>query len=236
MLCEQGANASLRIRVKTIVLAVLIGALALNVVRAQPIRYVTDEAEIPLRAGQSTEYKILRVLPSGTAVEVLEETKDGYSRVKTPQGTKGWILTRYLMSTPSARDRLAEVQQRYQQLQSNKIKLEQQLAGLGVDSNELERRNRELEAKLTTLTQELETLRGAAARPMDVSRENTMLREQLEKERQSIQRLQNENTLLRAQTRRNWFLTGAGVTLGSLFLGLIIPRIPWRRRRGWGEL
>ncbi|MCG6870165.1 MAG: hypothetical protein LJE91_15965 [Gammaproteobacteria bacterium] len=30
-------------------------------------------------------------------------------------------------------------------------------------------------------------------------------------------------------------LAGAAVALGSLLLGLDIPRIPWRRRKGWSE-
>jgi len=34
-------------------------------------RYIVDQAKLPMRSGQSTGHSIVRMLPSGTAVEVL---------------------------------------------------------------------------------------------------------------------------------------------------------------------
>jgi SH3 domain protein len=71
-------------------------------------RYVSDKLSVELRRGPSTEYLILRNLDSGSAVEVLEQNSEGYSRVRVPdQGTEGWVLTRFLSTETSARDRLA---------------------------------------------------------------------------------------------------------------------------------
>ena len=72
-------------------------------------RYVSDRLEITMRSGTSTSHGILRMLRSGTPVEVLEtDKKSGYSRIKTRSGKEGWVLTRFLMNGPAARDRLAE--------------------------------------------------------------------------------------------------------------------------------
>ena len=70
--------------------------------------WVSDEFEITLRTGPSTSNAIERMLSSGTQLEVLErDDESGYSRVRTRAGTEGWVLTRYLMSEPSAREQLA---------------------------------------------------------------------------------------------------------------------------------
>ena len=99
-----------------------------------------------------------------------------------------------------------------------------------------EKENQSVQGQNRKLLEELESLRRKAARPIEISRRNTVLQKQLDEEREKIRQLGNENQLLKEETKRNWFLTGAVVTLGSLFLGLIIPRIPWRKRRSWDEL
>ena len=71
---------------------------------AQP-RYVSDRLEVTLRTGTSTQHSIIRMVPSGARVEVLEtDGASGYSRVRAADGTEGWVLTRYLMEEPAARD------------------------------------------------------------------------------------------------------------------------------------
>jgi SH3 domain protein len=74
---------------------------------AEPV-WVSDQFEVMLRSGPSTNNAIERMLPSGTALEVLERDEEaGYARVRTTAGTEGWVLSRYLMNEPSAREQLA---------------------------------------------------------------------------------------------------------------------------------
>jgi SH3 domain protein len=146
------------------------------------------------------------------------------------------MLSRYLMAERSGRDRLAELQNEYKELRNENTKLKQERDGLGSVRGELEKENQSVQSQNRKLREELESLRRKAARPVEISRRNTLLQKQLDEEREKIRQLGNENQLLREETKRNWFVTGAAVTLGSLFLGLIIPRIPWRKRRSWDEL
>ena len=67
-------------------------------------RYVTDKLSIELRRGPGNEYKITRNLEAGLSVEVVEQTPDGYSRVHVGD-TEGWVLTQFLTTERSARDR-----------------------------------------------------------------------------------------------------------------------------------
>ena len=83
---------------------------------------------------------------------------------------------------------------------------------------------------------EMQTMQQKAARPLEIAAQNRSLKQELVKERDDMKKLLRENAVLRDRSNRDWFLAGAGVVLASLFLGLVIPKIPWRRRRSWGEL
>lgn len=65
--------------------------------------YVTDQFRISLRRGPSTENKILKFLPSGYPVVILE-TQEGWTLVRSPdderESIKGWVLSRYLITRP----------------------------------------------------------------------------------------------------------------------------------------
>ncbi|MCW8945260.1 MAG: TIGR04211 family SH3 domain-containing protein, partial [Sedimenticola sp.] len=81
-------------------------------------RYVTDQFKVTLRSGESSTHKITRMLPSGYEVELMSSnSQNGYSMVKTKDGTTGFILTRQLMAIPSARDRLVRAEAKLAELQ-----------------------------------------------------------------------------------------------------------------------
>lgn len=53
-------------------------------------RYVTESIEIALRAGESSRYRIIRMLPSGTPLEIISAgSTPEYVRVRTLDGTVG---------------------------------------------------------------------------------------------------------------------------------------------------
>ena len=72
-----------------------------NAAGAETIRYVVDDLTIPVRTGTSTRHKILRFVESGTRLEVLEVAEaEGYTRVRTPDGTEGWGRADFLAPSP----------------------------------------------------------------------------------------------------------------------------------------
>ena len=85
--------------------------------------YISDQLEVTLRSGKSTGHSIIRMLRSGTPVEVLEQDKDsGYSLVRA-LGKEGWVLTRYLMKGPVPRDQLAEAEKKLAELELQNRKM-----------------------------------------------------------------------------------------------------------------
>ena len=89
--------------------ALLASSITYASVMAAPA-WVSDIFEITLRTGPSSGNVILLMVPSGTELTVLEyDEQSGYARVQTAGGTEGWVLSRYLMDEPSARDQLDTV-------------------------------------------------------------------------------------------------------------------------------
>ncbi len=200
-------------------------------------RYVTDRLEITLRSGQSTKHQILRMLKSGTPVEVLEVNKEsGYSRVRAPDGTEGWVITRYLEREPSARERLAQAQRELSTLKMDKARLDQQLQRLSGEKDELGRQLGQLRREHKRVQQELDRIRKTSASALAIDNENKALKERLRKLELDYQQLQEENERLRDRSDRDWFMAGAGVILLGMGIGLIIPKIRWRRKSNWSSL
>lgn len=202
---------------------------------AQPVRYVQDFVKVPLRTGKSLQNKIVRMLPSGTRLELLEESEGGYSRVRTDRDIEGWILSRYLMEEPSARDRLATAEEELAGQKEAHARLKREIGTLQAHEAEIERSNRELQEHNRQLTEELASIRRTASRALAIEEENARFREDLAQGKEELDTLLRQNAVLKDYSRRDWFVAGAGVALGGLILGLIIPRIPWRRRKRWDQ-
>lgn len=56
---------------------------------------VTDAARVNMRSGKAENYRVLRVLPPSTEVQVIEIDQD-YAKVKAADGETGWVLLKLL--------------------------------------------------------------------------------------------------------------------------------------------
>ena len=197
-------------------------------------RYVSDRLEITMRSGKSTSHGILRMLRSGTPVDVLETDKaSGYSRIKTRSGKEGWVLTRFLMSGPAARDRLAEAEKRLAELELENRKMHTTMAGLQEEMSSVEKERQSLDSEHRDVSQELAEIKRTASSALAIDSENKELKSRMVALERSLQTVQQENENLKDRTARDWFMVGAGVVLLGIIVGLIIPRIRWRKKSSW---
>ena len=193
--------------------------------------WVSDQFEVMLRTGPSTSNAIERMLPSGTALEVVERDEaTGYSRVRTRAGTEGWVLTRYLMSEPSAREQLATLTRRLTNANQEGSSLSSQLLAVQGEHDQAKRRITTLENEKRLLEQELAEIKRTAANVLSINSQNKELRDQLENAEIETATLQQQNRELRSQTTRYWFMAGALVLVVGMILGIWLPRIRWQRR------
>lgn len=191
-------------------------------------RYVSDQLEITLRSGPGNQYRILRMLESGTAVEVIERNDDGWSRIRVG-GTEGWVLTRYLMNQPAARDRLTDASTRVEQLREQTQRLRAELEATKTRLKDAQATVAELRRDNQALEQKVER----AGRGLQLADTNQALRQQVATQQQQVQSLEEQAAELADRSRQDWFVVGAGVLIAGIVIGLIIPRIRWRRRERW---
>ncbi len=194
-------------------------------------RYVSDHLLITLRTGKGTEYQVIKSLPSGTRLELLEDDGE-YSHVRTEDGKEGWAKNQYLVDTPIARDQLARAEQKLEKLQETRKQLQQQIKSLKGDKGSVEKERETLSADLAKLQKELNMLQKVAAQPIKTAKLNETLKKQVETLQQENGRLTEENKRLADSSQRDWFLTGAGVLGGGLVLGLLLPLLRPRRKTG----
>jgi len=216
-------------------LALLLG---LSPLAQADTKYVTDRFKITMRSGEGTKHKIIRMLRSGTPVEVLESNPaTGYSRVRTRGGTEGYVLTRQLMPKPSAREQVAALEARLKELQAAPDQLSARLAKLQEEHKKLQTENESLKSAKASLEKELERIQRTASNAVRISNERNELRKNVAALTREVEDLKQENRDLSNQTAQNWFLIGAGVIIAGIVLGLILPHLRFRRRKSsWGSL
>jgi SH3 domain protein len=211
--------------------AALLSALLLATAARAESAWVSDEFEITLRSGPSTSNAIELMLKSGTELEVLErDSETGYSRVRTGGGTEGWVLTRYLMNEPAAREQLAKLTSQLTSEASRGSSLNSQLGAIRSQYDAATKRIATLEREKGALEEELADIQRTAANVLAINKQNKELREQLAAEEIRVATLEQENRELTSQTTRYWFMSGALVLVVGMVLGLWLPRIRWQRR------
>ena len=193
--------------------------------------WVSDEFEVTLRTGPSTGNAIELMLSSGTQLTVLERDSDsGYTRVRTGGGTEGWVLSRYLMSEPSAREQLERLSSQLVSATEEGSSLNEQLDGIRSEYAAANQQIETLSRQKEQLESELATIRRTAADVLSINEQNTQLREQLAAAGVRIGSLEQENRELSGESTRFWFVTGAAVLIVGMLLGIWLPRIRWQRR------
>lgn len=192
---------------------------------------------MPLRGGQSTEYRILhRGVRSGTLLDRLEVNEDtGYSLVRMESGLQGWIQSQYLVQEPIAKDLLQQSNDRYYDLESEHQQTLLRFQEMKSDQGELATSNDDLHDRNKALTQELTDITQLATNVIAIDDENKQLRDEHDSLLNQIDALSVANQGLQDTSNQQWFLRGAGTLLIGLLFGFWISRRIYHKRAdsGW---
>ncbi len=220
---------------RILTLSIFLLSLVPALTTAGETRYITDDLSIPLRDGTSSRHKILKMVKSGTAVEFIVKDKEtGYSLIKIGK-TEGWVPDSKLSRKPGAARQLERKKKELKKLREENARLKKEL-------EKLKNGNANKSATVKSLTTELEALKARYAKlrkdtanVVAINEQNKALTDQVETLLAERERLEAENKTLKDRTAMNWFLRGAGVIIAGILLGLIIPRIRFRRRDSWSS-
>lgn len=195
--------------------------------------YVTDVLTVPVRRGPSNGHKIIiAALPSGTSLDVLgRDDAAGYTQIRTPNGTEGWIQTQYLVAEPASKDRLATATKRIQSLESELASLKDTLKDSRKSGNESEGRNAELAKRAKQLEGELTDIKRVSANAVATYEENQTLKKANEDLTSQVARLTTTVHSLEGDVQTRWLGLGGGLVVVGLILGVIIKSRP--KKRAW---
>jgi SH3 domain protein len=176
------------------------------------------------------------MLRSGEAVTLLEEDLTSqYSLVESENGKQGYVLSRFLMPIPAARQTLLELEasfekqkQRLREQADEVTELKQELDGERTD-------NSTLKSTLRASEQELTEIRTAAQETLNILAQNEQLQTIVEELRQEKTQLIETNDELSDSTRLDWFVRGGAVSLIAFVIGILITRIRWKKQDSWGS-
>lgn len=189
--------------------------------------YVSDVMEITLRSGPTTSHKIIAMLRSDQALEIVEEGPD-WTRVRTQNGKEGWVLSRFLTAQIPNRVRLARLQSEYDEIRAK-------VDALSAENTQLTAENSRLSATLNESQATIEKLNGAYGTLKKESADFINLKTRFEKTSAELakqaglaEQFEAELSKLRFNERVRWFLSGAGVLLLGMIIGAVLKR---QRRR-----
>ena len=192
--------------------------------------YISDQFTVPLRRGPSNGHKIINAaLPSGMALEVLGEDKAaGFTQVRTPNGTDGWLPSQYLTPRPAARDQLAAATKRIQALETQLKSTKENFQDTRSAQSQAERRNSELDKQTQQLQAQLDEVRRVSATSLAQYEENKKLKTENQQLHAQVTDLSSKVNQLQRHTQLNWLLGGGALVLLGLAIGAWIKSRPKR--------
>ena len=184
--------------------------------------YVSDECEITFRRGAGNEFKILRMLKSGSQVEVVSENQDGWSEVKLEDGSVGFVLSRFLRSE-------APLSLQAEKFRAENETLKSTAENLKNMNETLSSENARLKDELTTVKDELQKVQGDYDQLKINAKDVVSVTKELQSLKQSHEKLEEQYREAKVEQEEGkgmqlWLLFGAGILLFGIIVGVISRR------------
>ncbi|MDA8691513.1 TIGR04211 family SH3 domain-containing protein [Candidatus Pseudothioglobus singularis] len=198
-------------------------------VSAESYVYITDQLDLPIRSDKSFGNNIIRLLPSGTELSLLQSTEDGWAQIQFDD-TIGWIKSFYLSPDPAAREKLKKLTRTdnankllISKLSGEKEELESQLSTVKQENTDLIVQSSKSQAEKEHIEQIYQDALKLEHENEKLIQEKLQLKAEL--------RLAVNNTQIQKDTSsRNWFIVGAIVLFFGMIIGFIVPGLLNRRR------
>ncbi len=193
------------------------------------VQYIKPSAEIPIRRGQGSDYKIVAIVTYGAMVEIIQENAE-WTKVRLKNGKEGWTLKRYLTSSPPLDKQVEVLQQEKKDLADKTTELQFRLDEVILANSQIEQDLTACIGERDAITEKYATLERDTA---DVVQTNKALDEAqftIDDLNSQLATIQIENAVLKKSDSIKWFLVGSGVLLTGWFLGRFARR-PSKKRR-----
>ncbi len=196
--------------------------------------YIIDEIRVPLRETPCGNCRIVhRGLKSGTRLAV-SETREGWTRVSTPEGLEGWLPNQYLINQPIARDRLNLLTRETERLRVENQTLRDRADTLTDEATQLSGTIEALTETKDALDAELEEIRDLSGDALQLHAQNQELLKHNKILQSEVDVLQARLEQLERNELQRWFFYGGLLVALGAILSALLPRIK-PKRRGYSE-
>lgn len=204
-------------RVKRLILVAL--ALLFGAAGAQAAtRYVNDVIKITMRTGPGINHKVIKMPQSGQQVELLDNQGD-WSYVRMPDGTDGWVLSRFLtdkVPNEIQLTRLREAQEtltrRLSELEAENERLKSENQTLAEETSAAEAQAQEATASFAELRAESEDYLAVKSAYEEAAEELATQKERADSLAARVDRVEWRSNVI-------WFLAGGAVFLIGFVIG-----------------
>lgn len=141
------------------------------------------------------------------------------------------MLSRYLIREPVARVQIENLVKQVTNTEPKDTSIRGQLNFVKAEFANANNRIDNLEHEKKELKKRLNAIKKTAADVLAIDAENEQLHQQYNEIKAQFMALQEQYSEVSNDNEREWFITGAMVLFGGLLLGLIIPKISWRKKR-----
>jgi SH3 domain protein len=191
--------------------------------------YITEKLEVPVRSGESREYRIIRYLQAGARVEMLQTYESGYTKIRDERGREGFVLGRYLVDRAPSFVIAGRLEAEVAKQRETIKRLEQDIEALTAQNKSSNESIRMTKDQLAEKEVELKEFLATAGD--SITLKNRLVA--LETERQVLltdnETLRAEKLAARDDSFKSWFALGAITLAVGWFVGLLMPRV--RRSR-----
>ncbi len=175
--------------------------------------YITENLSTYMRKGAGDQFKISGSIQAGEKSTVLDR-KERFVLIRYSRNREGWVLASEVSQTASPKELIPQLQQQVQDLNGRLAKIDsdwqQRTVEIQRRSNESQKQTSDLLAENAQLKREMEILKN----------KNRSLETMQDSEKRSI--------------AIQYFIYGGSVLVVGLILGLILPYLaPRRKRGGW---
>jgi SH3 domain protein len=218
---------------KKILLSALLLASSVAISAPNEVVYVADDYNLTLWSTSNYTGKI-QVLPTGSPLTIIGEhpTGNGLIKVKTIDGTEGFIKFKYVKKEAPEHDRDDISAKNIAALQGQVSKLENELKAAKSVITPGTTLEQSLATERDKLSRELNELKKISGSAVQLKTERDELQERYVAVERDLQQVKLENQALQDTANQDWFLYGGMLALVGVLLGFILPKLSWKRSRG----
>lgn len=199
---------------------------------AEETAYVTDILYVPIRSGATNQHRIVnKGLKSGSMLKVIETNSDNtWSKIRTSNGTIGWIQNQYLVKNQTAGLKLGSAEKK---LSVNTKSLSAAKENINILTNKLNKETQSHEQCLvdkTSISLDLQKIQSISSGAIEMDKRYQELLEQHQIIQTKYDTVLAENSGLRTDQRLSFLLYGAGLIMFGMLLMILLPMLKPKRR------